>query len=137
MDPGTALGVVQLSASVLKLVAGICSEFTGRGDNISQKLRDLNQRLQTFNLLLNQTVHTSKAQEFPGLDAIRQTLQDCKDFLKQHETALSARGRFEAAPQRLWLSMGPDSTRIDEFCTKFILHCKQLLKQHALYYRIL
>ncbi len=126
MDPGTALAVLQLSASVLRLGSTVAYEFMGHGEKVPQKLRNLNQRLQTFNTFLNQILQLSKGQEFPGLEAIRQTLQDCKDFLKQNETTLSTRSRFGAAPQRIWLSTGPGSSRIDEIHTKFDHHCKHI-----------
>jgi hypothetical protein len=132
MDPGTILAVVQLSASVLKLGRSISCEFFGP-EKTPDKLKHLNARLKLLNSALEKTIEQPGSPEklstagFPGSVSLSKTLRECKAFLEQYERTLRSEHRgFGATAQRVWLTVGPDASRIDEFHKKIDQHYTEL-----------
>ncbi|KAI1417895.1 hypothetical protein F5Y13DRAFT_199030 [Hypoxylon sp. FL1857] len=125
MDPGTILSIVQLSFSVLELGTKIAREFFGRNDRVPDKLKRLNDRLGLFHSVVKDIIQKSKEHNasssslaFPGADAIIETLTECKEFLRQYESATPS--------QRLVLLVGPDSSRIEDLDRRIMGHYAEL-----------
>ncbi|OTB14875.1 hypothetical protein K445DRAFT_318787 [Daldinia sp. EC12] len=128
MEPGTYLAIVQLSFSVFELGSKIAREFFGKYDKVPDKLRRLNDRLREFHSIVDGIIDGSPGQNalsslvYPGADAIVETLTECKDFLRQYETALIAERTFGGASQRLALVVGPNNSRIQELDRRILDH---------------
>ncbi|KAI1358570.1 hypothetical protein F5Y08DRAFT_112239 [Xylaria arbuscula] len=133
MDAGTALAIVQLSASVLKLGRDIAFEFVGP-EGAHMKLRHLNTRLQILNTILEEALGLGQpgssdklsTTQFPGSESIAKTLRECKSFLEHYKSLLSATPGRGATAQRVLLTVGPDASRIDEFHKKIDQHYAEL-----------
>ncbi|KAI8630741.1 hypothetical protein F5Y19DRAFT_483399 [Xylariaceae sp. FL1651] len=131
MDPGTILAVIQLSAAVLKLGRDISFEFFGP-ENAPEKLKHLNTRLQILNTFLEKILKQPgspdklSTTDFPGSRSILKTLIECKSFLEQYKTLLSNTKSLGTATQRVFLVVGPDASRIDEFHKKIDQHYTEL-----------
>ncbi|OTA92594.1 hypothetical protein M434DRAFT_396361 [Hypoxylon sp. CO27-5] len=125
MDPGTILSIVQLSFSVLELGTKVAREFFGRNDRVPDKLKRLNDRLGLFHSIVKDIIQKSKDRNappssltFPGADAIIDTLTECKEFLRQYESA--------TASQRLILLVGSESSKIEELDKRIMGHYAEL-----------
>ncbi|KAK5632565.1 hypothetical protein RRF57_008279 [Xylaria bambusicola] len=131
MDAGTALAIVQLSASVLKLGRDIAFEFVGP-EGVHKKLKHLNTRLQILNTFLGEVLEQPgspdklSTTQFPGSESIAKTLRECKSFLEQYKSLLSETPGRSTTAQRLLLTIGPDASRIDEFHKKIDQHYAEL-----------
>lgn len=131
MEPGTALAIIQLSASVLKLGRDIALEFVGPEGAI-RKLRHLNTRLQILNTFLEEVLDQPgspdklSTTQFPGSESIAKTLRECKSFLEHYKSLLTETPGRGATARRVLLTVGPDASRIDEFHKKIDQHYAEL-----------
>ncbi|KAI8962034.1 hypothetical protein F5Y11DRAFT_324070 [Daldinia sp. FL1419] len=128
MEPGTILSIVQLSFSVLELGSKIAREFFGQNNRVPDKLRRLNDRLKEFHSFVDGIIENGQGSGaswsliYPGADAIVETLTECRDFLRQYESALSADRTFGGASQRLALVVGPDNSKIQDLDRRILDH---------------
>ncbi|KAI0900636.1 hypothetical protein F4806DRAFT_163557 [Annulohypoxylon nitens] len=132
MDPGTILSIVQLSLSAFELGSKIAREFLSKNDKIPDKLKRLNERLGRFHNVVKDIVqeppkhNASSNLAFPGADGIIETLSECKEFLRQYESALSSRSTVVGASQRVALLVGPDNSKVDELDRRIMYHYTEL-----------
>ncbi|KAI0884551.1 uncharacterized protein GGS22DRAFT_188760 [Annulohypoxylon maeteangense] len=132
MDPGTILSIVQLSLSVFELGSKIAREFLSRNDRVPDKLKRLNDRLGRFHNVVKDIIqeppkhNAASSLTFPGADGIIETLSECKEFLRQYESALSSRSTVMGASQRVALLVGPDNTRVDDLDRRIMYHYTEL-----------
>jgi hypothetical protein len=130
MDPGTIFSIVELSTSVLKLGYRVHTEFFGHDKSID-RLKQLNGRLQTLNAFLEDIFEDAKSstaypvESFKGTDTLVKTLEECKEFLKQYEKALSQSG-FRATAQRARFITGQSETRLEGFHKRIDQHYLEL-----------
>ncbi|KAI1095291.1 hypothetical protein F5B19DRAFT_489422 [Rostrohypoxylon terebratum] len=132
MDPGTILSIVQLSLSAFELGSKIAREFLSKNDKVPDKLKRLNERLGRFHIVIKDIVQEPQKHDassnlsFPGADGIIETLSECKEFLRQYESALSSRSTVVGASQRVALLVGPDSSKVDELDKRIMYHYTEL-----------
>ncbi|KAI1204527.1 uncharacterized protein F4807DRAFT_328823 [Annulohypoxylon truncatum] len=132
MDPGTILSIVQLSLSAFELGSKIAREFLSRSDRVPDKLKRLNDRLGRFHTVVKNIIqepqkHNAPSNlKFPGADDIIETLSECKEFLRQYESALLSHSTVVGASQRLALLVGPDNSKVDELDKRIMYHYTEL-----------
>ncbi|KAI2468398.1 hypothetical protein F4781DRAFT_269080 [Annulohypoxylon bovei var. microspora] len=132
MDPGSILSIVQLSLSVFELGSKIACEFLSKNGRVPDKLKRLNDRLGRFHNVVKDIVQEPQKQNatssltFPGADGIVETLTECKEFLRQYESALSTRSTVVGTSQRVSLAVGPDSSKVDELDRRIMYHYTEL-----------
>ncbi|KAI1454122.1 hypothetical protein F4805DRAFT_333656 [Annulohypoxylon moriforme] len=132
MDPGTILSIVQLSLSVFELGSKIAREFLSRNDRVPDKLKRLNDRLGRFHNVVKDVIQEPPKQNatsslaFPGADGIIETLSECKEFLRQYESALASRSTVVGTSQRVALLVGPDSSKVDDLDKRIMYHYTEL-----------
>lgn len=130
MEPGTIFSIVELSTSVLKLGYKVHTEFFGHDKSVD-RLKQLNGRLQTLNAFLEDISEDAKSsapysvEGFQGTATLVKTLEECKEFLKQYENALSQSG-FRATAQRARFITGQSESRLASFHKRIDQHYLEL-----------
>ncbi|KAI1382810.1 uncharacterized protein F4822DRAFT_422679 [Hypoxylon trugodes] len=131
MDPGTIISIVQLSLSGVELVTKVVREFFGGNDKVPDKLKRLRDRLTQFHNAVEDVKQStennaSSSRAYRGADSVIETLTECNDFLRQYASALSADRTPLGATQRVYLLVGPESVRIEDFDKRIMNHYVEL-----------
>jgi hypothetical protein len=102
MDPGIIESTAELVKSVLRTGYRIHAKLFG--EKSVDRLKQLNEDLQSLNDFLERIVHDAKLpgagqlEPFKGFNSLETTLEDCKKFFKQYEAALEQpAGTYSAA----------------------------------------